>query len=162
MSNIPKLDPREEHFFIPGPHTALKLFLRYLPTIKPRQRPVFYVHGATFPSALSIAHRFDGRSWRDALNDAGFDVWGLDFHGFGHSDRYPEMSAPAEKAAPLLVADDAARQVEAAARFILAHQDLHKLSIISHSWGAMPACRFAAAHPALVDRLVLFGPIARR
>ena len=26
----------------------------------------------------------------------------------------------------------------------------------------MPACRFAAAHPALVDRLVLFGPIARR
>jgi len=160
----PKLVPNEQHFHIPGPCEELSLFLRFLPAERastPR-RAVLYVHGATFPSALSIAHRFDGRSWRDALNDAGFDVWGLGFHGFGHSDRYPEMSAPAEKAAPLLVADDAARQVEAAARFILAHQDLHKLSIISHSWGAMPACRFAAAHPALVDRLVLFGPIARR
>ena len=29
MSNIPKLDPREEHFFIRGPHPGLKLFIRY-------------------------------------------------------------------------------------------------------------------------------------
>jgi len=29
-----------------------------------------------------VAHRFDGKSWRDALNEAGFDVWGLDFYGF--------------------------------------------------------------------------------
>ena len=159
-----KLVPNEQHFHIPGPLNGLSLFLRFLPsaqTAKPR-RAVLYVHGATFPSALSIAHRFDGRSWRDALNDAGFDVWGLDFYGFGHSDRYPEMAqAPADNA-PLLVAEDAAKQVETAARFILAHQDLHKLSLISHSWGSMPACRFAGAHPALVDRIVLFGPIARR
>jgi pimeloyl-ACP methyl ester carboxylesterase len=46
------------------------------------------VHGGTFPSALSIAHRFDGRSWRDELCAAGFHVWGLDFLGFGGSDRY--------------------------------------------------------------------------
>ena len=39
------------------------------------------MHGATFPSALSIAHRFDGRSWRDELCDEGFHVWGFDFHG---------------------------------------------------------------------------------
>ena len=51
---------------------------------------MLYIHGATFPSALSIAHRFDGTSWRDVLNEAGFDVWGLDFYGFGHSDRYPK------------------------------------------------------------------------
>src|SRR6202046_1569474 len=97
-SDIPRMDPREEHFRIPGPHPGLKLFVRYLPaqnsTDTPR-RAVLHVHGATFPSALSIAHRFDGRSWRDALNDAGFDVWGLDFYGFGDSDRYPEMDQPA-------------------------------------------------------------------
>ena len=28
------------------------------------------IHGATFSSALSIAHRFDGRSWRDALKES--------------------------------------------------------------------------------------------
>ena len=91
-----KLDRREEHYWIPSPIRGLQLFLRYLPaTVRQVQqvRPVLYVHGATFPSALSIAHRFDGFSWRDALCDAGFDVWGFDFHGFGYTDRYPEMSS---------------------------------------------------------------------
>jgi hypothetical protein len=86
FSTAQKLDAREAHFRIPGPRQGLSLFLRYLAAANTEFRPrraVLYVHGATFPSALSIAHRFDGRSWRDALNDAGFDVWGLDFYGFG-------------------------------------------------------------------------------
>jgi pimeloyl-ACP methyl ester carboxylesterase len=159
-----KLDPYEEHFRIPGPCQRLSLFLRYLPAsnaASPR-RAVLYIHGATFPSALSIAYRFDGRSWRDALNEAGFDVWGLDFYGFGHSDRYPEMHRPESESAPLCVAQDAARQVETAVHFILNHQKLEKLSLISHSWGSMPTSLFASAHPNLTDRLVLFGPIGRR
>jgi pimeloyl-ACP methyl ester carboxylesterase len=164
-STATRLDPREEHFRIPGPHEGLSLFLRYLPAARtdfsPR-RAVLYVHGATFPSALSIAHRFDGKSWRDALGEAGFDVWGLDFYGFGHSDRYSEMAHPAAENAPLCVAGDAAKQIEVAVRFILGHQNIGKLSLISHSWGAMPANLFAGQHPALVDRLVLFAPIARR
>src|SRR5690349_18029072 len=160
-----KLDPREEHFRIPGARAGLSLFLRFLPaaetTFRPR-RAVLYVHGATFPSALSIAHRVDGKSWRDALGEAGFDVWGLDFHGFGESDRYPEMSEPAAESAPLCIAEDAAEQVATATRFILAHQSIEKLSLISHSWGAMPSGLFASRHPALIDRWVLFAPICRR
>ena len=165
FSAAPKLDPREQHFHIAGPREGLSLFLRFLPAADNRfwpRRAALYVHGATFPSALSIAHRFDGRSWRDALGEAGFDVWGLDFYGFGHSDRYPEMDQPAADNPPLCVAEDAARQLEAALRFILAHQGLDKLSLISHSWGSMPAALLASAHPALIDRLVLFAPIAQR
>jgi pimeloyl-ACP methyl ester carboxylesterase len=165
FSTAPQLDIREQHFRIPGPREGMSLFLRFLPaintTFQPR-RAVLYVHGATFPSALSIAHRFDGKSWRDALTEAGFDVWGLDFYGFGHSDRYPEMDQPATDNAALCVAEDAAKQVEAAARFILGHQGIEKLSLISHSWGSMPTGLFAGAHSALVDRLVLFAPIGRR
>jgi pimeloyl-ACP methyl ester carboxylesterase len=161
----PKLDPREEHFRIPGPRAELSLFLRFLPAARtafePR-RAVLYVHGATFPSALSIAHRFDGRSWRDALNDAGYDAWGLDFYGFGHADRYPEMDRPSTDHPPLCMAADAAEQLEAAVRFILGHQGLDQVSLISHSWGSMPASLLAARHPHLVDRIVLFAPIARR
>jgi pimeloyl-ACP methyl ester carboxylesterase len=160
-----KLDPREEHFRIPGPRDSLSLFLRYLPAVNAApiaRRAVLYVHGATFPSALSIAHRFDGKSWRDALNESGFDVWSLDFYGFGHSDRYPEMDRPPVENSPLCVAADAAQQVQVAVRFILGHQALDKLSLISHSWGSMSACLFAGNHPALVDRLVLFAPIGRR
>ena len=165
MDDFPKLDPREQHFRIPGPHPALKLFLRRLPATDPRSpanAPVLYVHGATFPSALSIAHRFDGYAWRDALNEAGFDVWALDFHGFGYSDRYAQMDQPAEDNAPLCNAADAGGQVEAAARFILEHLRVPRLSLISHSWGSMPAGRFAGEHPTMVDRWVLFGPVARR
>jgi pimeloyl-ACP methyl ester carboxylesterase len=164
-SEIPKLDPREEHFHIASPNRGLRLFLRYLPAREAVRRdasPVLYVHGATFPSALSIAHRFDGLSWRDALNEAGFDVWGLDFQGFGHSDRYPEMAEPADAHPPLCGAADAGAQVEAAARFILEHEGASRLSLISHSWGSLPTCRFAGKHRAIVDRLVLFGPVARR
>lgn len=160
-----KLDPREQHFRIPGPRDGLSLFLRFLPAASNGSQPrraVLYVHGATFPSALSIAHRFDGKSWRDALNEAGFDVWGLDFYGFGHSDRYPEMQQPPTDNPPLCVAEDAGQQIESAVRFILDHQNIGKLSLISHSWGSMPTGLFAGRHPALVDRIVMFGPIARR
>src|SRR5580658_1877755 len=144
-ANFQKLDPREEHFLIPGPQPNLKLFLRYLPALPADATgnpPVLYVHGATFPSALSIAHRFDGFSWRDSLNDAGFDVWALDFYGFGYSDRYGEMEEAAEKQPPLCSVLDAEKQVEAAARFILDHQNVRRLSFVSHSWGSMPVGRF--------------------
>lgn len=60
------------------------------------------------------------------------------------------------------MAQDAAKQLEAAIQFILGHQDLQKLSLISHSWGSMPASLFAATRSGMVDRLVLFAPIGRR
>jgi len=165
LPSVPKLDPREEHFLIPGPRKDLSIFLRYLPAdlaAFKRRRAVIYVHGATFPSALSIAHRFSGRSWRDALCAAGFNVWGFDFYGFGHSDRYPEMDEPPEAHPPLCAAADASEQLRTVAEFVCSHEALESVSLISHSWGAMPAGLFAAAHPTLLDRWVLFAPICRR
>ena len=162
MDILPLADG-EEHFLIPGPKPDLPLFLRRLAGAPGGAgRAVLYVHGATFPSGLSIAHRFDGRSWRDALCEAGFDVWGLDFYGFGHSGRYPEMQAPADAGPPLSLTEDAASQLATAVPFILEHDGASSLSLIAHSWGSMAAGRFAGEHPASVDRLVLFGPIARR
>jgi pimeloyl-ACP methyl ester carboxylesterase len=165
MNTPSKLDPREEHFRVPSPQPGLSLFLRYLPTAKttsPPRAPVLYVHGGTFPSALSIAHRFDGRSWRDSLNAAGFDVWGLDFHGFGLSDPYPEMADPAEANPPLGRAAECSRQLEAAVRFIGKRYAGGRMSLLAHSWGTIVAGEFAGRCPELVDRLVFFGPIARR
>ncbi len=157
------LDPREQTFLIGSGRKGLRLFLRRFPAIGPRQRcPVLYLHGATFPSALSIAYRFDDRSWRDALADAGFDVWALDFLGFGGSDRYPEMNDPAEAGEPLGTAAAAVGQVEAAVRFILDGGGQQRVSLITHSWGSMPAGLFATQHPTLVDRIVMFAPLACR
>jgi pimeloyl-ACP methyl ester carboxylesterase len=154
------LDPCETTVRIPSPNRGLHLFLRHLPPADTAARRgiVLYVHGGTFPSALSIAHRFDGRSWRDALVDAGFDVWGLDFHGFGESDPYPDS----DPSTPLGRTQDASRQLEHAVRFILAHHGQPRLSLVAHSWGSMVAGHLAGRCPDLIDRMVFFGPIARR
>lgn len=163
-ASVPKLDPAEEHFRIPSNHEGLNLFLRHLPPTAARSGAgiVLYIHGATFPSALSIAHRFDSRSWRDELARAGFHVWGLDFHGYGLSDPYPAMADPPDGGAPLGRAPDAATQIERAVRFIAAHHGVSAVSIIAHSWGTIAAGLFATRCPAMVERLVFFGPIARR
>jgi len=161
-----KLDPREEHFRIASPHAGLSLFLRYLPPAREAEgdgRIVLYVHGGTFPSGLSIAHRFDGWSWRDELCAAGFHVWALDFHGFGRlSDPYPEMASPAEGAPPLGRAADASRQLEHALCFIRARHGNARISIIAHSWGSIVSGLLAGRCPDLIDRLVFFGAIAWR
>jgi pimeloyl-ACP methyl ester carboxylesterase len=161
MTEAPKLDPRETHVRIPSPQSGLQLFLRHLPPPDgTRARGVvLYVHGGTFSSALSIAHRFDGRSWRDSLCDAGFHVWGLDFHGFGcFSDSYPDS----DPTIPLGRTPDASRQLEAAIRFILAHHAVPRLSLVAHSWGTMVSGHVAGRCPDLIDRMVFFGAIARR
>lgn len=162
----PRLASDEAHYRIPSHHPGMQLFLRYRPSRladAPGGPVVLYVHGGTFPSALSIAHRIDGRSWRDALCDAGFHVWGLDFHGFGRlSDPWPAMDEPAESHPPLGRADDASRQIEQAVRFIRAHHGVARVSLVAHSWGTIAAGCFAGRCPELVDRLVFFGPIARR
>lgn len=165
QSPVQKLDPGEEHFWIPSPIAGLDLFLRRLPPQAREENdrpPVLYVHGGSFPSALSIAHRFDGRSWRDELCAGGFDVWGLDFLGFGASDPYPEMAEPAEANGVLGQADIAAQQIERAVRWICAHLDVPRISIIAHSWGTIAVGRFAGRYPELVDRMVFFGPVTWR
>jgi pimeloyl-ACP methyl ester carboxylesterase len=114
--------------------------------------------GRPFPSALSIAHRFDGCSWRDELADAGFHIWGLDFQGFGNSDPYPEMAVPAERNPALGRAEAASRQIERATHFIRDRHCVPKISIIAHSWGTIATGRFAGTCPDQVERLVFFGP----
>jgi pimeloyl-ACP methyl ester carboxylesterase len=150
--SLEKLDLREVHFRVLGPIEGLKLFLRHLAPVRPagRTRAVLYVHGMSFPSALSIAHRFDrfdGRSWRDELCDIGFDVWGLDFYGFGYSDRYAEMSQPSEQNPPSGQAAEISQQLEFAARFICAQNTVPRLSLIGNSGGTIGTAMFGIRNP---------------
>jgi alpha-beta hydrolase superfamily lysophospholipase len=163
IAEAPALDPREEHFRFPSAQGDLSLFLRYMPpNASAAAGDVVDVHGGTFPSALSVAHRFDGRSWRDELCAAGFHVWGLDFPGFGLADPYPEMSEPAPAHAPLGRAAECSRHLETAIRFICERRRVLRVSLIAHSWGTIVAGDLAGRCPEFVDRLVFFGPIARR
>ncbi|MEJ0070100.1 MAG: alpha/beta hydrolase [Pseudomonadota bacterium] len=72
------------------------------------------------------------------------------------------MADPAERHAPLGRAADASRQLEQAVRFICRHHGVAQLSLVAHSWGTIVAGDLAGRCPELIDRLVLFGPIAQR
>ena len=158
--------PREEQFRIPAGPSSLKLFLRHLAPAdgSPSRegRVVLILHGGTLPSGASSAFKFDGHSWMDDLSEAGFDVWALDYLGYGGSDRYPEMSAPADANPPLGRAPQVSRQVASAVEFICGRQKVARLSIIAHSWGTLVAGVFATEEPARLDRLVLYGPVTLR
>lgn len=155
----------EESFRIPFGTSGLRLFLRHLPPARPiaeSNKVILFIHGATFPSGLAAAFPFGGHSWMEDLSAAGFDSWALDFMGYGGSDRYPQMSDSVASGAPLLRAEEASWQIEAAVRFICDKQHIRKISIIAHSWGTLPSGVFATRQPDLLDRLVLFGPVSLR
>jgi alpha-beta hydrolase superfamily lysophospholipase len=123
---------------------------------------VLYVHGATFPSALSVGYGFGGQSWADHLHSRGFDVWAFDFAGFGGLRRPVQMNAPAAGSPPLGRAPEAAAQIAAVVDHIRRERDGVRVHIVAHSWGTTAAGLFAGDHVDVVGRLVWFGPIAQR
>jgi pimeloyl-ACP methyl ester carboxylesterase len=128
-----------------------------------RKHPVLYVHGFTFPSSLSVFWKFDGRSWADALNEAGLSVWGFDFAGYGGSERYPEMGSESPHVGPLIGApQEGAEQIARVVAQILAETKAPRISIVAHSIGTIAVGLFATRHPELVERIVFFGPPAQR
>jgi pimeloyl-ACP methyl ester carboxylesterase len=149
----------QTHLKISGREGADTLLLRRWPGAGD---PVLYVHGATFPSALSVGHRFGGRSWADHLHARGFDVWAFDFVGFGGSTRPARMNAPAAGNPPLGRAPEAAFQIGAVVDYIRSERDGARVHIVAHSWGTTAAGRFAGDHADAVGRLVWFGPPAQR
>jgi len=124
-------------------------------------RAVLYVHGATFPSALSVGYRFAGKSWLDDLAAHGYDAWAFDFAGYGGSDRYPGMDGPRE-GAPLGRSQEVAKQIARVVDTIIDATGCERLSLIAHSWGSIPAALYATQRPDRIEALCLFAPIAQR
>ncbi len=118
---------------------------------------VLYVHGATFPSDLSLFFKFDGRSWADALNEAGYNAWGFDFVGYGQSSRYE-----AGDSKPRGSADEALPQLLAVMEHIRSRNEDKKISVLAHSWGTVVAARAAIAKQEWIEKLVLFGAPVQR
>jgi len=145
---------------IPASGSRPSLFVRRQPLAG--APAVLYVHGATFPSALSVGFDFGGGSWLDDWNARGFDAWAFDFAGFGESGRYAAMTEPADRHPPLCRAPEASEQVAAVLALMRRETGQPRASLVAHSWGSMPAARAAITEPDGVDQLVLFAPIARR
>jgi len=123
---------------------------------------VLYVHGATFPTALSAGWRMAGVSWLDHWQGNGLDAWAFDFAGYGGSERPSVFDHAAESAPPYGRCDAAASQIATVLAHIRAERPGVPIHLVAHSWGTLPARQAAIEHPELIARLVLFGPVTTR
>lgn len=149
---------------LPSRIEGLNLSLLSLPatTNSGNKPPVLFLHGASFPSSLAAGFQMNENSWMNELSENGFDVFALDFLGYGDSDLYPEMNSKESSTIPLGTAKEVSNDVEIAAEYILELTNFDKLYIIGHSWGGAVAGYYSSIHPENIEKLVLFAPVAHR
>ncbi|WP_342115165.1 alpha/beta fold hydrolase [Pseudoduganella sp. OTU4001] len=147
--------PAYEVIDIPSHQPALVARVRHTaPDRANGALPVLFVHGSSFPSGLSFDFRMDGQSWMDWMAARGYDVYALDFLGYGLSDRY--AAGPAGRAR------EVARDVGSAVDAILRRTGQRQVLLVGHSWGGSVAARYAQDSAGKVAKLVLFAAVTPR
>jgi pimeloyl-ACP methyl ester carboxylesterase len=114
---------------------------------KPALPVLFLVHGSSI-SSTSFDLTVPGRgeySLMDTFARYGFDVWTMDFEGYGKSSRTEGNSNIA----------DGVEDLKAALPVVARETGEQKFHVFGESSGALRAGAFAMAHPELINRLVL-------
>ena len=109
---------------------------------------LFLVHGSSLSSRSTFDLTVPGHgpySMMDQFAGYGFDVWTMDFEGYGRSSRTEGNSNVAEGVKDLAVAAD----------LIARETGATKMHLFGESSGGLRAGAFAMAHPDRADRLVL-------
>ena len=120
---------------------------------------VLFVHGATYPAETAFDLQLNGMSWMDYIAQHGYDVYLVDVRGYGKSSRPAEMDQPAERNAPIVRTDTAARDYGAAVDFVLKRRGVAKLNVLGWSWGTAITALYTSQNNAKVNRLVLYAPV---
>ena len=129
--------------YIDIPHSKDRVAVHCLEPQQSTASGVLFVHGATFPTKLSSGYEFHpGDSWLSFVAAQGYLACGLDFLGYGASTRPAAMLAPADRAAPVTRAPEAAAQIALAVEYLHRSRGLTGVHLIAHSWGTIPAATF--------------------
>ena len=109
------------------------------------------------PAAEAFDSALPGFNMMDYLARNGYDVFALDFRGFGASGRPPAFNQPMMANPPQMRTPDAEQDVEAAVQYICSLRSVSKTNILGWSWGAVVAAKYAGDHPEKMERLVIYG-----
>ena len=114
---------------------------------KPALPVLFLVHGSSI-SSTSFDVTVPGRGEYSLMNvfaRYGYDVWTMDFEGYGKSSRTEGNSNVA----------DGVEDLKAAIPVVARETGRQRFHVFGESSGALRAGAFAMSHPELIDRLVL-------
>ena len=147
MSTVTKRVPGTEHWTKNA--SGQKIFMAEKRSVtQPPKGTILLVHGSSMGSQgfdLDIPGDPDA-SLLDWFACRGFDIWRMDFIGYGRSDKPPDHLANIAQAVPDLLA---------ATDYIMKNRNSGPLMLLGFSSGALRAARFAQEHPDRVKRLAL-------
>ncbi len=107
------------------------------------------VHGGTWSGRPDFDLQIRDYSLMDFLANNGYDVWAIDIHGYGHSDKTDTDWSGVESAAA---------DVGAAVEYIAKLRGVGSINLLGWSAGTQRAGLYAMQHPERVRKLILYAP----
>jgi pimeloyl-ACP methyl ester carboxylesterase len=107
------------------------------------------VHGGTWSGRPDFDLQIRDYSLMDFLAKDDFDVWAIDIHGYGHSDRTDKDWSGVQSAAA---------DIAAAVDYITKLRRVDKVDLLGWSAGTLRAGLYAMQHPDKVAKLILYAP----
>ena len=107
------------------------------------------VHGGTWSGRPDFDLQIRDYSLMDLLATNGYDVWAIDIHGYGHSDKTDKDWSGVQSAAA---------DIDAAVEYITKLRGVSKVDLLGWSAGTQRAGLYAMQHPERVAKLILYAP----
>jgi pimeloyl-ACP methyl ester carboxylesterase len=107
------------------------------------------VHGGTWSGRPDFDLQIRDYSLMDLLATNGYDVWAIDIHGYGHSDKTDKDWSGVRSAAA---------DIDAAVEYMTKLRGVSKVDLLGWSAGTQRAGLYAMQHPERVGKLILYAP----
>lgn len=117
-------------------------------TFKQTNKIVLLVHGATFSGRPDFDLQIRDYSLMDFLAINGYDVWAIDIHGYGRSEKTDKDWSDTRSAAG---------DIGAAVDYIAKLRGVKKISLLGWSWGTQTTGLYTMEHPEKINKLILFA-----
>jgi pimeloyl-ACP methyl ester carboxylesterase len=114
-----------------------------------RGKVALLVHGGTWSGRPDFDLQIRDYSLMDLLATNGYDVWAIDIHGYGHSDKTDKDWSGVQSAAA---------DIDAAVEYITKLRGVSRVDLLGWSAGTQRAGLYAMQHPERVGKLILYAP----